>query len=337
MMLRNRQGTIVGANERIACGLPALALLLALPASIGVAQGYPDRQVRVIVPYAPGGSTDIAGRLVAQRLTVELKQPVVVENRDGAGGNIGADLVAKANPDGYTLLVGTAGGITINPSLYKAMPFDPVKDLAAVAYFGSTPNILVVHPSLPVKSVRELIALSRARPGQLNYASAGSGGAVHLAAELFRSMAALDMVHIPYKGSAPALTDLLGGQTQLMFSTLPPALPYVKAGKLRALGVTGIVRSSLVPDLPTISEAGLKGYEITQWWGMLAPARTPPEVVVRLNADINRVLRQPELVQQFAALGADPGANTPEWFAAYIRSETAKWAKVVKASGAVVN
>ncbi len=315
----------------------AALFLLAVPGPAILAQGYPDRQVRVVVPYAPGGSTDIAGRLVAQRLAGELKQPVVVENRDGAGGNIGAELVAKANPDGYTLLVGTAGGITINPSLYKAMAFDPIKDLAAVAYFGSTPNILVVHPSLPAKSVRDLIALARARPGQLNYASAGAGGAVHLAAELFRSMASLDMVHIPYKGSAPALTDLLGGQTQLMFSTLPPALPYVKSARLRALGVTGITRSSLVPELPTISEAGLKGYEITQWWGMLAPSRTSSEVVARLNGDINRVLRQPELVQQFAALGADAAPNTPEWFAAYIRSETAKWSKVVKASGAVVN
>jgi tripartite-type tricarboxylate transporter receptor subunit TctC len=326
---------VVKAN--VGSAMVSALVFLALQGHALHAQGYPDRQVRVIVPYAPGGSTDIAGRLVAQRLAGELKQPVVVENRDGAGGNIGADLVAKANPDGYTLLVGTAGGITINPSLYKAMPFDPIRDLAAVAYFGSTPNILVVHPSLPVKSVRELVALARARPGQLNYASAGAGGAVHLAAELFRSMANLDMVHIPYKGSAPALTDLLGGQTQLMFSTLPPALPYVKSAKLRALGVTGVTRSSLVPELPTISEAGLKGYEITQWWGMLAPSRTPAEVVARLNADINRVLRQPELVQQFAALGADPSRNTSEWFAAYIRSETAKWSKVVKASGAVVN
>ena len=315
----------------------AVTFLLLVNADFTQAQQFPEKPIRVIVPYSPGGSTDIAGRLVTQRLAEGLKQGVIVDNRGGAGGNIGGDIVAKSQPDGYTLLVGTVGGLTINPSLYKDMPFDPLKDLTPVAYFGSTPNILVVHPSLPVKSVRELVALAKSRPGQLNYASAGTGGSVHLAAELFKSLANVEMVHVPYKGSGPALIGLLSGQTQLMFSTMPPALPHVKSGKLRALGMTGAKRSSLVPDLPTIAESGLPGYEITQWWGILAPAGTPREVVVKLNSEINNVLRSPDFVKLFAGLGADAAPNTAEWFAAYMKSETEKWAKVVKVSGATAN
>jgi tripartite-type tricarboxylate transporter receptor subunit TctC len=313
---------------------------LALAAALGMhahAQGYPERAVRIVVPFAPGGSTDIVARITSQKLTERLRQSVVIDNRGGGGGNIGSDLVAKAPPDGYTLLIGTVGSLTINPSLYKKMPYDPLRDLAPVAYFGSTPNVLVIHPSLPPRTVGELVALARARPGQLNYASAGTGGSVHLAAELFKSLAKVDMVHVPYKGSGPALIDLLSGQTQLMFSTMPPALPHVKSGRLRALGMTGAKRSPLVPNLPTIAESGLPGYEITQWWGLLGPAGLPGAIMTRLNTDVNAILREPDVRERFAAEGADTAPNTPEWFAAYMKSEVAKWAKVVRASGATAD
>ncbi len=301
------------------------------------AQGYPDKAVRVIVPFAPGGSTDIVARIMSQKLSERLKQSFVIDNRGGGGGNIGSDLVAKAPPDGYLLLIGTVGSLTINPSLYRKMPYDPLKDLAPIAYFGSTPNVLVVHPSLPVKSVKELITLARSKPGQLNYASAGTGGSVHLAGELFRNLAKVELVHVPYKGSGPALIDLLGGQTQLMFSTMPPALPHVASGRLRALGMTGIARSALVPNLPTIAESGLPGYEITQWWGLLGPAGLNAAIVTRLNAETNAVLQQPEVRERFASEGADTAPNSPAWFATYMNTEVAKWAKVVKASGATAD
>jgi len=301
------------------------------------AQGFPDKPVRVIVPFAPGGSTDIVARITAQRLSERLRTQVVIDNRGGGGGNIGSDLVAKAPPDGHTLLVGTVGSLTINPSLYKRMPYDPLKDLTPIAYYGSTPNILVVHPSLPVKSVRELISFARSKPGQLNYASAGAGGSVHLAAELFKSMAQVNMIHVPYKGAGPALIDLLGGHTQLMFSTMPPALPFVVGGRLRALGVTGARRSPLIPDLPTIAESGLRGYEITQWWGLLGPAGMSTAMVTRLNSEMNAILQQPDVRERFAAEGAEPAPNTSQWFASFMKSETAKWATVVKASGATAD
>lgn len=315
----------------------AMRVLIAGIVTMAQAQTYPDKAVRIIVPFAPGGSADIVGRIMSQKLSERLKQSVVIDNRGGGGGNIGSDMVAKAQPDGYTLLVGTVGSLTINPSLYKKMPYDPLKELTPLAYLGSTPNVLVVHTSLPVKSVRELIIFARSRPGQLNYASAGSGGSVHLAAELFKSLAKVDMVHVPYKGSGPALIDLLGGQTQLMFSTMPPALPHVKSGRLRALGMTGAKRSPLVPELPTIAESGLPGYEITQWWGLLGPPGMPAAVVTRLNSEVNAILQQPDVKERFASEGADTAPNTPEWFAAYMKIEVAKWAKVVRASGATAD
>ncbi len=301
------------------------------------AQTYPDRAIRIIVPFAPGGSTDIVARITSQKLSERLKQSVVIDSRGGGGGNIGSDMVAKAPPDGYTLLLGTVGSLTINPTLYKKMPYDPLRDLAPIGYFGSTPNILVVHPSLPPRSVRELIAFARSRPGQLNYGSGGTGGSIHLAAELFKSLAKVDMVHVPYKGSAPALIDLLGGQTQLMFATMPPALPHVKSGRLRALGVTGAQRSPLVPGLPTIAESGLPGYEITQWWALLGPPGLPPAIVTRLNSELNAILQQSDVKERFASEGAVTAPNTPEWLASFMKSEVAKWAKVVRASGATAN
>jgi tripartite-type tricarboxylate transporter receptor subunit TctC len=315
----------------------AVSVTMAGMAAMAHAQSYPDKTVRIIVPFAPGGSTDIVARITSQKLSERLRQSVVIDNRGGGGGNIGSELVAKAPPDGYLLLLGTVGSLTINPSLYKKMPYDPLKDLTPLAYLGSTPNVLVLHPSLPPKSVRELIALAKSKPGQLNYASAGTGGSVHLAAELFKSLAKVDMVHVPYKGSAPALIDLLGGQTQLMFSTLPPALPHVKSGRLRALGMTGAKRSPLVPELPTIAESGLPGYEITQWWGLLGPPGLPPAITTRLNYEVIAILQQPEAKERFASEGADTAPNTPDWFSSYMKSEVAKWAKVVRASGATAD
>jgi tripartite-type tricarboxylate transporter receptor subunit TctC len=316
-------------------------LLSALIVSAGVlpsqAQTYPDRTVRIIVPFAPGGSTDIVARITSQKLSERFKQSVVIDNRPGGGGNIGSDMVAKSPPDGYTLLLGTVGNLAINPSLYKKMPYDPLKDLAPIGYYGSAPNILVVHPSLPPRSVRELIAFVRSKPGQLNYGSGGTGGSIHLAAELFKSLAKVDMVHVPYKGSAPALIDLLGGQTQLMFATMPPALPHVKSGRLRALGVTGTQRSPLVPELPTIAESGLAGYEITQWWALMGPPGLPPAIVTRLNSELNAMLQQSDVKERFTSEGAVTAPNTPEWLASFMKSEVVKWAKVVRASGATAD
>jgi tripartite-type tricarboxylate transporter receptor subunit TctC len=301
------------------------------------AQPYPDRTIRIIVPFAAGGSTDIVARTTSQKLSERLRQSVVIDNRGGGGGNIGSDMVAKALPDGYTLLLGTVGSLTINPTLYRKMPYDPLRDLAPIGYFGSAPNILVVHPSLPPRSVHELIAFARSRPGQLNYGSGGTGGSIHLAAELFKSLAKVDMVHVPYKGSAPALIDLLGGLTQLMFATMPPALPHVKSGRLRPLGVTGTQRSPLVPELPTIAESALPGYEITQWWALLGPSGLPPAIVTRLNSELNAILQQPDVKERFASEGAVTAPNTPEWLASFMKSEVTKWAKVVRTSGATAD
>jgi tripartite-type tricarboxylate transporter receptor subunit TctC len=328
---------VVRRNAMAAVQRAAVSAAMSGLAAMAHAQSYPDRAVRIIVPFAPGGSTDIVARITAQKLTERLRQSVVIDNRGGGGGNIGSELIAKAPPDGYGLLIGTVGSLTINPSLYKKMPYDPLKDLTPLAYLGSTPNILVVHPSLPARSVKELIALARSKPGQLNYASAGTGGSVHLAGELFKSLANVDLVHVPYKGSGPALIDLLGGQTQIMFSTMPPALPYVKVGRLRALGMTGAKRSALVPELPTLAESGLPGYEITQWWGLLGPPALPSAIVTRLNADMNAILQQPDVKERFASEGADTAPNTPDWFASYMKREVAKWAKVVRASGATAD
>ena len=259
---------------------------------------------------------------------------MVVDNRPGAGGNIGTDIVAKSAPDGYTILMGSAGPLAINASLFGKMPFDPIRDLAPVTLAASTPNVLVVHPSLRAATVRELIALAKARPGEINFASSGHGTPAHLAGELFNSMAGVKMVHVPYKGAAPALTDLLGGQVQLMFSTMPPALPHVKDGKLRALAVTSSKRSPATPELPTVDEIALPGFEANTWHGVVAPAGTPAAIVARLNREIVAILHLPEVVERLSAQGAEPVGSTPEEFAAYIRSETVKWAKVVRESGA---
>jgi len=314
------------------------ALILALACAGANAQAYPSKPIRLVVPYPAGGPLDIMARAIGQKLTEAWNQPVVVDNRAGAGGNIGADLVAKAAPDGYTLLMGAVATQAINPALYSKIPYDAAKDFAAVALVAQVPNILVVNPAVPVKSVHELIELARAKPGTLNFASGSTGSTGHLAGELFKTMAGVDMVHIPYKGAAPATTDLLAGQVQLMFDNLANALPNVKAGKLRALAVTTLARSPAVPELPTIAESGLPGFDLSTWFGLLVPAGTPPEIVAKLNAEVVRALNASDMRERLQRMGAEPPANnTPEHFAVFIRSEAAKYAKVVKSSGAKVD
>ena len=316
----------------------ALAAGCAIVAAPAVAQPYPSKPIRFVVPFPPGGPLDIMGRGIAQKLQEVWGQPVVVDNRPGAGGGIGADLVAKSPGDGYTLLMGAVSTHAINPSLYAKIPYDAQKDFVPVALVAQVPNILVVNPALPVRSVAELIDYARARPGALSFGSGSTGSTGHLAGELFKTMAGVDMVHIPYKGGAPAMQDLLAGQTQLMFDNLANALPQVKAGKLRALAVTTLKRAPAVPDLPTVAESGLPGFDLTTWFGVFVPAGTPRETVARLNAEIVKTLASRELADRLATMGTvPPEGNTPESFAAFVRAEAAKYAQVVKSSGARVD
>jgi tripartite-type tricarboxylate transporter receptor subunit TctC len=312
-------------------------ILLTLFAALVSAQVYPTKPIRIVVPFPPGGATDILARDVAQKLTEAWGQQVIVDNRPGAGGNIGSELVAKSAPDGYTLEMGTVGTHAINASLYAKMPYDHVKDFVPVILVAGVPNVLVVNPAVPVNSVAELIAYAKANPGKLNFASSGSGTSIHLSGELFKVMAGVQMTHIPYKGSAPALQDLLGGQVQLMFDNLPPSLPQIKAGKLRALAVTSATRAPALPDVPTLAEAGLPGFEASSWFGLLAPAGTPPAIVIKLNAEVAKWLATPDAKERLAKQGANAVGGTPEDFEKHIAAETVKWAKVVKESGAKVD
>jgi tripartite-type tricarboxylate transporter receptor subunit TctC len=300
-------------------------------------QRYPSKPIRMIVPYPSGGSTDIVSRVLAQKLGENLKQSVIVDNRPGASGNIAAEVAAKAAPDGYTLLVGVPSTQTINMSLYSKLSYDPVRDFAPITLIATTPLMLVVNLSLPVKSVRELIALAKSDPGALTFASAGSGGTTHLAGELFKSMTGIKMTHVPYKGSPPALTDLLGQRVSLTFDAIPLYLPYVKAGKLKALAVTSAKRSRLVADLPTIAEAGIPGYEMTMWASVVVPAGTPLSIVGTLNTEIGKVLRSRDVHDYLSNVGWDPVANSPEEFSVFMSNERVKWAKVIKESGAHVD
>ena len=318
----------MGFHALKACALAALAI--SAPAH---AQLYPAKTVRMIVAYPPGGGTDIVGRTLAQKLGESLGQSVVVENRGGASGNIGTELAARAAPDGYTILMGNVAPNAINVSLFKDLPFDPVADFAPVSLVASTPNILVVHPSTPARTVKEVIALAKAKPGTLNFASAGVGSSSHLAGELFRILARADIVHVPYKGAGPAMVDVLSGQVQLYFATMPAAMPHVKAGKLAAVAVTSARRSQALPDLPTIEESGVPGYEASTWYGVLAPAHTPSAVVARLHGNIVKILADAALHARLADQGFDPVGNSPEEFGAYIKSEILKWGKVIRDAG----
>ena len=314
-------------------GAAVLAGLLGLGAGPAQAQDYPTKPVRFVVPFAPGGTTDVLARLLGEKLSASLGQQFVIDNQAGAGGNIGTAQVAKAEPDGYTILMGTVGTHAINQSIYPRLPFDPIKDFAPVTLVATVPNVLVVNPEVPVHSVAELIELAKAKPGELNFASSGNGSSIHLSGELFKSMTGVDMVHVPYKGSGPAVVDLLGGQVEMMFDNLPSSAPHIKAGKLRPLGVTSKERSPTLPDVPTIAEAGVPGYEALSWFGVLVPAGTPDAVVTRLQQEIAKILADPAMRERFAELGAVPAGDTPAEFAAFIGSETAKWADVVQKAG----
>ena len=312
----------------------AMAACAELAWHVACAQtSYPAKPIRLILPFPPGGSTDIVARLVGQKLTESWGQPVLIENRPGAGGNIAAETAARATADGYTLFqVNVANAI--GATLYPKLTYDLIASFAPVIQLATTPYVLLAHPSVPAKNTAELIALAKKRLGQLNYASAGGGSATHLSGELLKSMGGIDLVHVPYKGTGPAVTALLSGEVDLYFATVPAALPLVEAKKLRALGVTSGRRSALMREVPAIAEAGLKGYETSTWHGILAPAATPAETVGKLNAEIARILAQPAVKEHFVGQGLDPVGGTPEQFAAYLKSEITKWAGVVKASGA---
>jgi tripartite-type tricarboxylate transporter receptor subunit TctC len=314
-----------------------LAVLLAAFATAAYAQPYPSKPIHFIVPYPAGGPLDTVARLLGQKVSESVHQPVVVENKPGAGGNIGADYVAKAAPDGYTILMGAVATHAINPTLYRNIPYDPVKDFAPVTEVAWTPNVLVVNPSLPVSNVKEFIAYAKAHPGELNFGSGSTGSAGHLAGELFKTMAGVQMVHVPYKGAGPAMQDLIGGQIQLMFDNLASSLGQVRAGKVRALAVTTAKRSTLAPELPTIAESGLPGFDISTWFGIFAPGGTPQPVVQRLHDAFVAALHAPDVQATMKKMGAEPVGNTPEEFAAYIRAEARKYAKVIEASGAKVD
>ena len=317
-----------------AAACTALAGAGLLGSGAAMAQAYPSKPVTIVVPFAAGGTTDILARIIGQALTAELGQSVVVDNRAGAGGNIGGQAAAKATPDGHTLFMGTVGTHAINASLYKKMPFDPVKDFAPLTRVANVPNLLVANPAQPYKSVKDLIAYAKANPGKVNFGSSGNGSSIHLSGELFKSLAKVDMQHVPYKGSAPAVTDLLGNQIGIMFDNMPSAIQHVRSGKLAPLAVTTAKRSPELPNVPTIAEAGVPGYEATSWFGMFAPAGTPAPVLAKLNAAIVKVLAQPDVKKKINEQGAEVYSETPEQFAAFIQAESVKWGKVVKESGA---
>lgn len=318
---------------RKAGSLTMVALAASVVCGAAGAQAYPTKPIRLVTPFAAGGPSDIVARLVSQKLGEALGQNVVIDNRGGAGGIIGCEIAARAVPDGYTLLLGSSGNLSVTPNLYAKLPYDPVKDFAPLTLFSSGPQILVVHPSVAAKSVKELIALAKAQPGKINFASGGTGTGNHLASELFKVSAGINIVHVPYKGTGQAMIDLVSGQVQMMISSLLPALPQVKANRLRGLAVTSMKRTAALPEMPTLSESGLDGFETTSWHGVLAPIRTPKPITARLTSELRKAAQQPDTRERLVSQGIDPVGSTPEEFAAYIRSETEKFAKVVRLAG----
>jgi tripartite-type tricarboxylate transporter receptor subunit TctC len=312
-----------------------LAAVLLVPTIIGAAaaQNYPARPLRFIVPFAPGGSTDLVARILAQRLSEALGQSVVVDNRGGAGGVIGAELAAKAPADGYTLVLGSPGPMTINPNLLARVPYDTLRDFAPITLATISPFILVLHPSVPAGSVKELVALARSKPGQLNYGSAGNGSVAHFSTEQFKALAGVNLVHIPYKGSGPAVTDLVGGRLQLMFENLPTVLPHIRSARLKALAVGTKARSALVPEYPTIVEAGVPGYEASTAFGVLAPAKTPAAVIGRLNRELVKILHSAGVKERLSAQGLEPVGGTPQQYTAHLKEELAKYGRIIKNTG----
>ena len=313
-----------------ACTLLAATLCCA---ALPVFAEYPDKPVKIIVPYPPAGTTDILARLIAQRLTERMKQPFTIENRAGAGGAIVSVAVAKSPPDGYTLLMGTVNSHGINSALFKNLPYDAIRDFAPITIVGITPNVLAVNPSVPAKNLAELLALARAKPGGLNFGSTSLGGSPHMSGELLKSMAKVDIAHIPYKGAGPMLIDLIGGQVQMGFDNLPSTIGHIRSGKVRAIAVTTPKRSPVAPEIPTMAESGLPGYEVSAWFGLLAPAGTPKAVIDALYANVAAALKQPDMEKQLYDLGAEPGGNTPEAYAKQIAADVEMWKKVVAATG----
>ena len=313
--------------------LAAAATALAFAGKAQAQSTYPDKPIRITVTFTPGGAPDILARLLAEKLNTAWGQPVLVENRPGAGGNTGSDFVAKAAPDGYNIVVGTVGTHSINGALYPKMPYDMVKDFAPITLLATTPNMLVVHNGVPAKNLKEFIALGK-KEGKMSFASSGSGTSIHVSGELFKTMTGIDMEHIPYKGRATAIPDVLGGRVTMMFDNMPSSLPLVRDGKLRALGVTSAKRSAAAPDIPTIAEQGLPGFDAVSWFALFAPAGTPKPIVDKLQREVSRILKLPDVAKRLAELGLDADGGTPEELAAYQRSEIVKWAKVVKDSGA---
>ena len=313
----------------------SVAALLSSPAA--QSQTYPAKPVRVIVPFSPGGGTDIVARIVSQKLTDKFGTPVLVDNRVGAAGAVGAEIVVRSAPDGHTLLVGSTSEIGIGPSLYSKLPYDVLRDLVAVTPLAATPMILVVHPSMPVKTAKELVALALARPGQINYGSAGAGSGAHMSTELFRYLTKIDIVHVPYKGVGPAITDVVGGQVQILFTTVPSVTAFMQAGRLKALAVTSAERAPSIPEVPTMAESGVPGYEVEYWYGFFAPAATPKDILARIHAATTEVLRLPDVIANFARQGVQPVIKTQERFAAFVKADIEKWAVVVKASGTKVD
>jgi tripartite-type tricarboxylate transporter receptor subunit TctC len=307
-------------------------LVLTLQAA---AQAYPERVIRIVNPFPPGGSVDVMARILAQKLSDNLGQQAIVENRAGAGGNTGAESVAKAEADGYTLLFTAPGPLVINQTLYaKGLPFDPAKDFAPVALFAVAPIVLMVHPAVPAQNVQELIALARAQPGTISFASAGNGSTNHLAGEMFKSMARIEIVHVPYRGAGPAMNDLIGGHVQMFFDLLPSSLPQIRTGKVRALGNAGARRPVALPDLPTVGEQGLPGFDASSWMGLVAPAKTPAPVLAKLSDQIAKVLKEPDVIARIRELGSEPGHAFGAAFGTFMQAETAKWAEVIRTSGA---
>lgn len=312
------------------CRRPVLALMLVACMSGAAAQNYPTKPIRFIVPFPPGGGNDTMARTFGQKMTEGLGQQVVIDNRAGAGGNIGAETAAHALPDGYTIFLGGVGSHGINPHLQVKPSYDPIKDFAPISLIASAPLLVIVPLSLPAKSINDLIQLVKARPGELNFASSGAGTIAHLAAELLNSMAKIKLEHVPYKGTGPALTDLLGGRVHVMFNSTVSVMPQVRAGKVRALAMTAARRSPALPDLPTVAESGVPGYEATSWYGVLAPAKTPRAIVTKLNSEIVRIAQSSEVRERLASDGADPGGNSPDEFSAYIKRELTRWASVIE-------
>jgi len=332
----NRNSRLIGAVSA-RCAVVLLVAVLLTSANASLAQSYPDKPIRIVVTFPAGGPTDAVARPISQSLSTTWGQPVIIDNRGGAGGIVGTEIVAHSAPDGYNLLIGTAGGMSINPSLHAKLSYDPFKDFAPISMLVINPQILVMHPALAASNVRELVALAKSKPGQLNFASSGTGTATHLGLELFKAATGINVVHVPYKGGAPALTDLIAGQVQLLFISIPSVMPQVKAGRLKALAVSSARRSLSAPDVPTVAESGYPGFEYVNWNALFAPAATPRAIINKLNSEVVKIMRDPDLAQKLVSQGAEPAPGTPEQLAQYMRVDFDRWRKVIRAAGITAN